>query len=46
VQGLLAIRAGSCQRTIDGDDSTRCTNSTTLAKGTVTVDGDRLHLGH
>lgn len=46
VQGLLAIRAGTSQRTIDGDDSTRCTNSTTLAKGTVTVDGDRLHLGH
>lgn len=46
VRGLLAIRAGSSRRTIDGHDSTRCQNSTTLAKETVTIDGDQLHLGH
>jgi hypothetical protein len=46
VRGLLAIRAGQSRRVVDGEDTTRCQNSTTLAKDTVTVDGDQLHLGH
>ena len=46
VRGLLAIRAGSSRRIVDGEDSTRCQNSTTLAKDTVKIDGDQLHLGH
>ena len=46
VRGLMATRAGRSRRVIDGDDTTRCQNSTTLAKDTVTVDGDQLHLGH
>jgi hypothetical protein len=46
VRGLMATRAGRSRRVIDGDDTTRCENSTTLAKDTVTVDGDQLHLGH
>lgn len=46
VRGLMTIRAGRSRRVIDGDDSTRCKNSTTLAKDTVTIDGDQLHLGH
>ena len=46
VRGLLAIRAGSSNRVVDGEDSTRCENSTTLAKDTVKIDGDQLHLGH
>jgi len=46
VRGLLAVRAGQSRRVIDGQDTTRCENSTTLAKDTVTIDGDQLHLGH
>ncbi|HEX5052275.1 MAG TPA: DUF3540 domain-containing protein [Planctomycetota bacterium] len=46
VKGLLAIRAGTSRRTVDGEDSTRCQDSVTLAKGTVKIDGDQLHLGH
>lgn len=46
VRGLMAVRAGRSRRVVDGDDTTRCQNSTTLAKDTVTVDGDQLHLGH
>lgn len=46
VRGLLAVRAGESRRLIDGDDTTRCQNSTTLAKGSVKIDGDHLNLGH
>jgi hypothetical protein len=46
VRGLLAVRAGKSRRTIDGEDSTRCQDSVTLAKDTVKIDGDQLHLGH
>jgi hypothetical protein len=46
VRGLLALRAGEVRRTVDGLDATRCGDSTTLAKGTVKIDGDQLHLGH
>ena len=46
VRGTLSLRAGNSRRTIDGDDTTRCHNSTTLAKDTVKIDGDQLHLGH
>lgn len=46
VRGLLAVRAGTSNRIVDGEDSTRCENSTTLAKDTVKIDGDQLHLGH
>ena len=46
VRGLLAVRAGQSRRVVDGEDSTRCENSTTLAKDTVKIDGDQLHLGH
>lgn len=46
VRGLLAVRAGTSRRTIDGEDSTRCHDSVTLAKETVKIDGDQLHLGH
>ena len=46
VRGLMAIRAGNSRRVVDGEDSTRCQNSTTLAKDTVKIDGDQLHLGH
>ncbi|MCB9877489.1 MAG: DUF3540 domain-containing protein [Planctomycetes bacterium] len=46
VRGLMAVRAGASRRVVDGLDSTRCQNSTTLAKDTVTIDGDQLHLGH
>ncbi|MBL8723408.1 MAG: DUF3540 domain-containing protein [Planctomycetes bacterium] len=46
VRGLLALRAGEVRRTVDGLDATRCAESTTLAKGTVKIDGDQLHLGH
>ena len=46
VRGTLAIRAGNSRRIVDGEDSTRCQNSTTLAKDTVKIDGDQLHLGH
>jgi len=46
VRGLLAVRARESRRQIDGDDSTRCQRSTVLAKETVKLDGDQLHLGH
>lgn len=46
VRNVLAIRAGESRRLVDGEDSTRCENSTTLAKDTVKIDGDQLHLGH
>ena len=46
VRGTLALRAGRSRRLIDGHDETRCENSTTLAKDTVKIDGDQLHLGH
>lgn len=46
IKGLVALRAGSSRRTVDGEDSTRCQDSVTLAKGTVQIDGDQLHLGH
>lgn len=46
VRGLLAIRAGSSRRQIDGEDNTRCQRSTVLARETVKLDGDQLHLGH
>lgn len=46
VRGLLAVRAGSSRRQIDGEDSTRCQRSVVLAKETVKLDGDQLHLGH
>ncbi|MEZ6037390.1 MAG: DUF3540 domain-containing protein [Planctomycetota bacterium] len=46
VRGVFALRAGSSRRLVDGLDSTRCENSTTLAKHTVTIDGDHLNLGH
>lgn len=46
VRGLIAVRAAESRRTVDGEDATRCGNSVTLAKGTVKVDGDQLHLGH
>lgn len=46
IRDTLSIRAGTSRRTIDGEDSTRCQNSTTLAKDTVKIDGDQLHLGH
>jgi len=46
VRGLMALRAGESRRLIDGQDTTRCENSTTLAKDTVKIDGDQLHLGH
>ena len=40
VRGTLVLRAGKSRRIIDGEDSTRCENSTTLAKDTVKIDGD------
>jgi hypothetical protein len=46
VRGVFALRAGESRRLVDGLDSTRCENSTTLAKDTVKIDGDQLHLGH
>lgn len=46
VRGLLAVRAGTSRRTVAGEDSTRCHDSVTLAKDTVKIDGDQLHLGH
>ena len=46
VRGMFALRAGESRRIVDGEDSTRCENSTTLAKDTVKIDGDQLHLGH
>ena len=46
VRGVFALRAGESRRVVDGLDSTRCENSTTLAKDTVKIDGDQLHLGH
>ena len=46
VRGLLAVRAGTSRRTVEGEDSTRCHDSVTLAKDTVKIDGDQLHLGH
>ena len=46
VRGLSALRAGASRRTVDGTDTTHCHDSTTLAKGTVRIDGDQLHLGH
>lgn len=46
VRGLMAVRAGESRRVVDGLDSTRCENSSTVAKDTVKIDGDQLHLGH
>ena len=46
VRGLMVERTGQSERTIDGEDHTRCDSSVTLAKGPVKIDGDQLHLGH
>ena len=43
---LLSVRAGESRRIVHGEDYSQSERSVTLAKGTVKVDGDQLHLGH
>lgn len=46
IKRRLRVRAGECQRVIEGEDLTRAKSSTTLAEEVVKLDGGSVQLGH